>query len=397
MFGILQYIDTENEGSCFCYKTRKFSLDEYLSDTVSENSDQNIIPDNQKGVFAEDDEERVNTVRIPDRLIRNNKSPWFSYFLDGSRHVYKVDDIAIGNKIYPIVAGQLIVGCCHRIDRDTFKKESIVSRIILALPKSFYTGRHKESDYARLYCEKMNACLKEKNTFFKTHNIQVDKIVFYPIDGNGVDELDSNKYRNSGIVRIQNEMTDEEQIMVAQLCKQKKLNDDNWLIKDGSLQYSHNHSNMDINDFNAMRANYQRVLGVSKSFNPDLLKNFEGKKMAHIIANLKPFERTKAYVYHSPMSENQTFAIWYLRLRKEENFRETRFSDIIKCELVLEDEKQKIPSSDIDSISANLIQEAYPVCYGKDSRWGNHLYPVFLTESFCKSNYISNHIFLNLF
>lgn len=48
-------------------------------------------------------------------------------------------------------------------------------------------------------------------------------------------------------------------------------------------------------------------------------------------------------------------------------------------------------------ISANLIREAHPVCYGSDSRWANHLYPVYLTESFCKSHYIDSNIILNLF
>lgn len=56
-----------------------------------------------------------------------------------------------------------------------------------------------------------------------------------------------------------------------------------------------------------------------------------------------------------------------------------------------------IPTEMIDVISANLIREAYPVCYGSDSRWANHLYPVYLTEQFCKANYIDNKIILNLF
>ena len=44
-----------------------------------------------------------------------------------------------------------------------------------------------------------------------------------------------------------------------------------------------------------------------------------------------------------------------------------------------------IESDDIDMISANLIIERNPTCYGTDKRWANHLYPVFLTESFVKS------------
>lgn len=39
MYGILKYIEDNNEGNFTCYKTRKFSLDEDIKDTVSENSD----------------------------------------------------------------------------------------------------------------------------------------------------------------------------------------------------------------------------------------------------------------------------------------------------------------------------------------------------------------------
>ena len=56
-----------------------------------------------------------------------------------------------------------------------------------------------------------------------------------------------------------------------------------------------------------------------------------------------------------------------------------------------------IETDNIKIICANLIREAYPTCYGNDERWGNHLYPVFLTEQFCKSNYINQEILLNLF
>ena len=130
-------------------------------------------------------------------------------------------------------------------------------------------------------------------------------------------------------------------------------------------------------------------------FNPDLLKDYKNQRLSKTIAQLKPFERTKVYRYPAVNSESE-FAIWYLRLRKSD-FRETHFSDVIKCEMLLDEKGGLIKTDLVDLISANLIKEAYPTCYGKDSRWANHLYPVFLTESFCKSNYISQDIILNLF
>ena len=100
--------------------------------------------------------------------------------------------------------------------------------------------------------------------------------------------------------------------------------------------------------------------------------------------------------YKSNQSDNY-FAIWYLRLRKDNNFRETRFSDVVKCELLMMDPSEPISTDLINALSSSLVREAYPVCYGKDSRWANHLYPVYLTETFCKSHYLSSEVFLKLF
>ncbi len=41
----------------------------------------------------------------------------FKFFLDGSRRVYKVDDIQYDKKVFPIVSGQISVSCCGREER----------------------------------------------------------------------------------------------------------------------------------------------------------------------------------------------------------------------------------------------------------------------------------------
>lgn len=48
-------------------------------------------------------------------------------------------------------------------------------------------------------------------------------------------------------------------------------------------------------------------------------------------------------------------------------------------------------------ITANIINERNPVCYGADHRWANHLYPIYVTETFVKSKYLGENMFLNLF
>ena len=60
-----------------------------------------------------------------------------TYFLDGSRRVFKVDDIAYQQSgrsvIYPVIAGQIGVGCCKRVDKR-LKPEKFVKEIVLVVP-----------------------------------------------------------------------------------------------------------------------------------------------------------------------------------------------------------------------------------------------------------------------
>ena len=46
---------------------------------------------------------------------------------------------------------------------------------------------------------------------------------------------------------------------------------------------------------------------------------------------------------------------------------------------------------------AHLMNERNPVCYGTDGRWANHIYPIYLTERYIKSQYLSSNLFLELF
>ncbi len=391
---ILDFIDKEGEGRYYCYKTKKFSLDDPAPETL-DYDDRPATSTSGKSI-AESDLRRVETIPLGDKINKLAAKPLFYYFLDGSRHVYKVDDIAVGNGIYPFLAGQIIVGCCQRPSHDIFKKCLLTRKIVLSLPENFNWDEDKEADFCRSYCDKINEELY-KNEFVKNHGIKIDKILLYKTDGNKEITQDRNGFKNSGTAKIQSEMTDEEQMMVRELCSRNLLDNEHYLIKDGSLEYNPSFTNLSQTEWNLLRSNYKHVVGVSKMFNPDLLKDFNGHKLSKTIANLKPFERTKVYRYQANKDYKESeFAIWYVRLRKSD-YRETHFSDVVKCEMVLEEPGASIDTDLVNIISANIIREAFPVCYGKDSRWANHLYPVFLTETYCKSNYLGQDILLNLF
>ena len=55
-----------------------------------------------------------------------------------------------------------------------------------------------------------------------------------------------------------------------------------------------------------------------------------------------------------------------------------------------------LPSDEVDTISANIVWERLPTCYGSDVRWANHLYPIYLTERCLKSRRLSDHVIMNL-
>lgn len=391
---ILDFIQEQGSGKYTLYHTKKISLDDNLPETL----DYDDKPATQiaKSPFAETNQSRVKTVKIKDSYIQST-SPIFNYFLDGSRHIYKIDDIAIGRKIYPILAGQIVVGCCQRPSRDEFKKLIVENKIVIALPDDFdIDDENKGGNFCRLYCERIN-CEMEKVPFLKDHNIRLNQMLLYKTDGH--DELlkGKDKYRSRAQALIQNEMTDSEQLVVKELCRLHLLDDEHFLLKDGSIDYNPRYSNMGLSptEFALLHTNYKHVVGVSKRFDPELMNDFEGNRLSKTISNLNPFERTKVYEYQSEYSQSY-YAVWYLRLRKSD-FRETPVSDIIKCEMVLDEKGAMIDSEVIDIISANLIREAFPVCYGNDVRWANHLYPVYLTESFCKSQYISKEVIYKIF
>ena len=134
-------------------------------------------------------------------------------------------------------------------------------------------------------------------------------------------------------------------------------------------------------------------------FNPELCQDRNGKSNADKIAKLPLYHRTAAMKYRSEIVGNVYFGIWYVRVR-EIGRTLSPFSGILKLEkiLITDDEIENgLNSEEVDLITANIINERNPVCYGSDSWWANHLYPVYLTETFIKSKYLSDLNFLNLF
>jgi hypothetical protein len=203
-------------------------------------------------------------------------------------------------------------------------------------------------------------------------------------------DKDKEEYINLGTATIQDKMIECEKMVVDELVRKNLLHEDCYLIKDGSLQYPVS-SKSDFRELAKYKANYRRVVGVSKSFNPEFSKDKQGRSNAASIANLPLYHRTPAAVFQESRVGNVFFSAWYVRIR-DAKFTDSPFSGIVKIEKVLVTKHEEV-----DRITANIINERNPVCYGKDQRWANHLYPIYLTEIYLKSQYLSDLHFINLF
>lgn len=373
------------------YKAHKYGLDnserpfiDYGEDTIIwKKTAENHKPPHRTYVSLEE---------LSKKLSQRNEQ-LLTYFLDGSRRVFKVDDIAYmqsGGRsvIYPVIAGQIGVGCCKRIDKhmscEKFKQE-----IVLSMPD--IANADGKPGFFPATAKKLNDCSELQRL-----KIEFSTIIPYKTSKNG-----EKKFEDRGTACIQDRMGEREKELVAELVREGKLNQDNYLVKDGSLEYRPTKEDRtDKRKYQIFKNNYNWVIGVSKNFNPEVCIDINGKPNPGFIADLPLFHRTPVACFENPeFFGDIQFAVWYIRLRDKSRTR-TLFDGIIKVEKMLvtqEELDEGVDSALVDTLSAYLINERNPVCYGSDLRWANHLYPIYLTESFVKSKYLSTDSFLHLF
>lgn len=376
----------EEQSGCKCYHSFKHSYDLH-SIPINEFDDSIRISVKRSGERSK----IKSSVDLKGQLKEALLGPaLFRYFLDGSRRTYKIDDIAIGDRMYPIIGGQIGVGCCERLDPDRFKKFHLINESVMSVPDCLDRDGKKELFYNN-YATKINGL-----EFMQRKNLRINKLLPYSYSA----LQEGENYENRGIARIQDEMIEQEKKLVQYIVKEERLNDKSYLLKDGSLEYSEKSARGDKSyKLAQIKQNYRHVVGASKSFNPEKCIDDRNRSNAVKIAELPLFHRTPAYMFQSDLVPDVRFAVWYVRIRATERTT-SQFDGVLKLEKVLisDDENEYgLETDEIDTISSNIINERTPVAYASDKRWANHLYPIYLTESFIKSTYISDTYFLNIF
>ncbi len=371
------------------YQSHKFCYDTINNSVIEYEADQEVTW--QEFGEKEHFTKPRDLTRLKEQL--KGRESWCKYFLDGSRHTYKVDDMSFGKNVYPILAGQVGISCCRR-DEKMMQAVFFRRKLVIVVPNAALKSEFDKKTEALKLREKLNKSeklisVREK---FKNDSLSIDDVLAYNLD------IDV-QYEKKGIAKIQDYMIEQEKNAVIDLVKAHKLNGENYLLKDGSLEYKVvNNQNMNLSEAK-MKENYKYVLGVSKSFNPTKCYVKGGGTNSSIIAGLRLNERTPAYSYESQISgAGVLFCVWYLRIRNSK-YTHNVFDGIIKIEQLIQEDERKdgVDTDRIDMLSAFLLREANPVCYGKDERWANHLYPIYVTEAYAKSKYMSNSLFLSLF
>lgn len=218
----------ERETGGHSYKSHKYSLDDLERSPVEYGEASKSIQWKRRGE-TKDIRTYISLVELSHQI--RGEEQLFTYFLDGSRHVYKVDDMGFeksGNRtaIYPIIAGQIGIGCCRRENKRMYC-EKFEREIVVAMPDIAQSSGKKQG-FLTATAQKLNAGTELAR--ISSSGWKFSTILSYK------SAKEEREYNDKGTAQIQSRMMENEQKMVANLVSEKKLNDTNFLVKDGSLE-----------------------------------------------------------------------------------------------------------------------------------------------------------------
>lgn len=343
MASILDVIATETHGSSF--KTYKYGFDGIEVPRFDYDDHQYHFTWKRYGE-TESQKRIVSLKKVVGQIAGGE--PLFRYFLDGSRKTYKVDDMSYRNQVYPIIAGQVGVGCCLREHGEMLplRNPSYERHLVISLPK---VAKSSDWDDDELSFEYLLKKINERPDL-REKGITFAKIMAYSTN---VEQGD--KIENKGIATIQNYMAQREIRMVAELVRKGHLLPDRYLLKDGSLEYQV-HGISSKAELARFKNNYQFVVGASKSFNPAYCIDKDGRNNSSQIAQLPLYSRTPVQMYDSEIIGDVTFAVWFVRIR-ESRYTNNTFDGILKLEKILVNDEQVesgLDSEEVDISGRNL-------------------------------------------
>lgn len=150
---IMEIIEKETKGKS--YHTYKYSYDSIGLPSIDYDDDPNKIMKWKESGETGSHKKPIDLKPLSDNLQAVGEKPLLKYFLDGSRHVFKVDDIAYNKQVFPVVAGQIGIGCCKRENKQ-MSKERFYRELVLALPDKANADGWDDAAYFAAKVKKLN-------------------------------------------------------------------------------------------------------------------------------------------------------------------------------------------------------------------------------------------------
>ena len=289
MAKIMEIVAKETKGKS--YHTYKYSYDSVGLPSIDYDDDPNKIMKWKDSAETGSPKRSIDLKPLADQLQKIGEPPLLKYFLDGSRHVFKVDDIAYNKQVFPVVAGQIGIGCCRR-ENKRMHKERFYRELVLALPDKANADGWDDTAYFASKVAKIN-----ESEELKRLGLRFSAILPYSTAKAGT--IDA-KLDTLAVAAVQDYMVEAEKRMVAELVKDKRLGQDAYLLKDGSLEYKVMKTGReDLRTLQKIKHNYSWVIGVSKSFNPESCLDHTGKPNSNYIADLPVYHRTPVARYEN--------------------------------------------------------------------------------------------------
>lgn len=309
----------------------------------------------------------------------NEKTPSIlTYFMDGSRRVFRFSDIILSDgRYYPVLAGQVGVAVLSRNEDGSMvpMRDYVRYANILVFPDTVDTADRDE----------MRSAL--------THSMRVKfDITAYATGTSG--GTGSEDYINLGTKKILDVMHNLELETVNRMMDNRNLRQDAMLVIDGSLQFRR--EVLTRNKFPIHQL--ANVIGISKSFTPSqpVAGMTSGKHLGTILQELEFGQRTPVFKAGEDAFAD-VLGVWYLRIRPRRKLT-SPLDGVVKIEVLANgDERENGLDRDrVDNLSALILSERNVTPYGSDARWANHIYPIYLTESYLKTRFLSDVYFKGL-
>ncbi len=284
----------------------------------------------------------------------------FKYFIDGSERTTTIGSIVDPqNQYFPLFVAQIGVATT-KMEEGLLKLENYHHENILLMPSTYSP---EDLRCAKKEIKKVeNLSRMTLNLKVCTYDVQIDN------QKDTVAEARKVILKKMHICEI-----DE----IQRLVSSKSVTRDSLLMIDGALEFYEQFKHED----------FRNVVGVSKQFNTNkfLGRGAKKKHAGSIVSALKSQHRTPAYKIEH---RNLAIASWYLRLQRADILRKPE-DGVVKVEVFPENPSNadSMDNSLCSSFSSHILALRHPTTPVTDGRWASHLYPVYLTERYAKTQF----------